>query len=100
MSPIKKIKKLVIRLLESRGYCVSFGEPATLAGILSAFDKRGGDFFFVHSIAQDVPYLLLHAAAVFPGAALKACLYRILYVPYDELAHDHDLQSRDDIMIS
>jgi FkbM family methyltransferase len=53
MSPMQKIKRLVIRLLESRGYCVSFGEPATLAGIISAFDKRDGNFFFVQIGAYD-----------------------------------------------
>ena len=53
MSPIKKIKSLVIRLIESRGYCVSFGEPVTLSGIVSAFDKPGRDFFFVQIGAYD-----------------------------------------------
>jgi len=51
MSPIKKLKQSVIRLLESRGYCVSFGEPATLMGIVSGFDKD--DFFFVQIGAYD-----------------------------------------------
>lgn len=51
MPLLKQLKQSVIRLLESRGYCVSFGEPATLAGIISAFDK--GDFFFVQIGAYD-----------------------------------------------
>jgi FkbM family methyltransferase len=49
----KKLKRLVIRLLESRGYCLSFGEPATFAGIISAFDRRDGAFFFVQIGAYD-----------------------------------------------
>jgi FkbM family methyltransferase len=46
-------KKGLIRLLESRGYCVSFGEPATFAGILSALKSRGEKFFFVQIGAYD-----------------------------------------------
>jgi FkbM family methyltransferase len=46
-------KKGLIRLLCSRGYCVSFGEPATLAGILSAFGSRKKEFFFVQIGAYD-----------------------------------------------
>jgi FkbM family methyltransferase len=46
-------KKGLIRLLESRGYCVSFGEPATFAGILSAFERRRENFFFVQIGAYD-----------------------------------------------
>lgn len=53
MSPIKKIKRLVLRLIESRGYSVSFGEPATLSGILSTFNPPGNDFFFVQVGAYD-----------------------------------------------
>jgi hypothetical protein len=51
MPLIKKLKRSVIRLLESRGYCISFGEPATYMGIVSAFDKGG--FFFVQIGAHD-----------------------------------------------
>ena len=46
-------KKGLIRLLQRRGYCVSFGEPATFTGILSAFDNRKGEFFFVQIGAYD-----------------------------------------------
>jgi FkbM family methyltransferase len=46
-------KRLLIRLLEQRGYCLSFGEPATFAGILSAFNSRTNDFFFVQIGAYD-----------------------------------------------
>ena len=52
-SMIKALKKLVLQLLVSRGYCISFGEPATLAGIISAFDRPGKDFFFVQVGAYD-----------------------------------------------
>jgi FkbM family methyltransferase len=47
------LKKGLIRLLERRGYCVSFGEPATFDGILSAFERRREDFFFVQIGAYD-----------------------------------------------
>jgi FkbM family methyltransferase len=46
-------RKGLIGLLESRGYCVSFGEPATFAGILSAFKSRREKFFFVQIGAYD-----------------------------------------------
>jgi FkbM family methyltransferase len=46
-------KNALIRLLQSRGYSVSFGEPATFAGILSAFERRRRDFFFVQIGAYD-----------------------------------------------
>jgi FkbM family methyltransferase len=46
-------KKLLIRLLEERGYCVSFGEPATFDGIISAFNSRTKNFFFVQIGAYD-----------------------------------------------
>ena len=46
-------KKLLIRLLEKRGYCVSFGEPATFAGIISAFNSQTEKFFFVQIGAYD-----------------------------------------------
>ena len=49
----KKIKCLALRLLESRGYCICFGEPATFAGIISAFNKRDREFFFVQIGAYD-----------------------------------------------
>jgi FkbM family methyltransferase len=47
------LKKGLIRLLESRGYCVSFGEPATFAGILQAFSSKRDKFFFVQIGAYD-----------------------------------------------
>jgi len=53
MSPIKNIKSLLLRLIEARGYCISFGEPSTLAEIISAFDKRDRGFFFVQIGAYD-----------------------------------------------
>jgi FkbM family methyltransferase len=50
---LRLFKKGLIRLLESRGYCVSFGEPATFAGILSVFERRSENFFFVQIGAYD-----------------------------------------------
>jgi hypothetical protein len=47
------VKNGLIRLLKTRGYCVSFGEPATFAGILSAFESHKGEFFFVQIGAYD-----------------------------------------------
>jgi FkbM family methyltransferase len=46
-------KQGLIRLLESRGYCVSFGEPATIGGILGAFSSKRDNFFFVQIGAYD-----------------------------------------------
>jgi FkbM family methyltransferase len=47
------LKKGLIRLLESRGYCVSFGEPATIAGILGTLSSKRDEFFFVQIGAYD-----------------------------------------------
>jgi FkbM family methyltransferase len=47
------VKRLLIRLLEKRGYCVSFGEPATFDGIISLFNSRTENFFFVQIGAYD-----------------------------------------------
>jgi FkbM family methyltransferase len=47
------LKRLLIHLLEMRGYCVSFGEPATFTGIISSFSRRTQDFFFIQIGAYD-----------------------------------------------
>lgn len=47
------LKRLLIQLLEMRGYCVSFGEPATFAAIISAFSRRTLNFFFIQIGAYD-----------------------------------------------
>lgn len=47
------LKTLILRTIEKRGYSISFGEPATLAGILSAFKYRDPEFFFVQIGAYD-----------------------------------------------
>jgi FkbM family methyltransferase len=46
-------RKGLVRLLQTRGYCISFGEPATFAGILAAFENRKREFFFVQIGAYD-----------------------------------------------
>ena len=51
--PIAYLKRSLIRLIESRGYCVSFGEPATFDAILSAFGHRKAGFSFVQIGAFD-----------------------------------------------
>jgi len=53
LSMIKILKRLLIGLIESRGYCVSFGEPATFAGIISGFRNSKNNFFFVQIGACD-----------------------------------------------
>src|SRR5271165_1303468 len=50
---LARFKRLLIRRLEKRGYCVSFGEPATFDGIISAFNSRTENFFFVQIGAYD-----------------------------------------------
>ena len=53
MKLLKNIKNWVFGRIESRGYCISWGEPATLGGIISAFNQPGRDFFFVQIGAYD-----------------------------------------------
>jgi len=50
---ITPLKRLLIQLLERRGYCVTFGEPATFAGIISSFSRRTQNFFFIQIGAYD-----------------------------------------------
>jgi len=47
------LKKRLLQILENRGYCISFGEPATFQGIVSAFNSRSSEFFFVQIGAYD-----------------------------------------------
>jgi FkbM family methyltransferase len=47
------LKRLLIHLLEKRGYCVTFGEPATFAAITSMFSRRTQNFFFIQIGAYD-----------------------------------------------
>ena len=47
------LKRLLIRLLERKGYCVTFGEPATFTGITSSFSSQIPNFFFIQIGAYD-----------------------------------------------
>jgi FkbM family methyltransferase len=47
------LKRLLIQLLEKKGYCVTFGEPATFTGIISSFSRRTQNFFFIQIGAYD-----------------------------------------------
>jgi FkbM family methyltransferase len=47
------LKKFLFQLLERRGYCISFGEPATFTGILSSFGGGTQNFFFIQIGAYD-----------------------------------------------
>jgi FkbM family methyltransferase len=47
------LKRLLIRLLERKGYCVLFGEPATFTGIVSSLSRRTRNFFFIQIGAYD-----------------------------------------------
>jgi hypothetical protein len=47
------LKRLLIRLLERKGYCVIFGEPATFTGIVSSLSRRTRNFFFIQIGAYD-----------------------------------------------
>jgi len=47
------LKRLFIRLLERKGYWVTFGEPATFTGIVSSFSRRTQNFFFIQIGAHD-----------------------------------------------
>ena len=51
--PLALLKRSLIRLIEARGYIVSFGEPATVEAILSAFHHRKPGFSFVQIGAFD-----------------------------------------------
>jgi hypothetical protein len=67
-------------------------------GVEADFGKQGGDFrtqsagwdvFSVYSVTQNIPYLLFHAPAIPPGAALQLCLDLILDVADNKLGHDY-----------
>jgi FkbM family methyltransferase len=47
------LKRPLIYLLEKKGYCVTFGEPATFTGITSSFSRRTPNFFFIQIGAYD-----------------------------------------------
>lgn len=47
------LKRLLIHLLEKKGYWVTFGEPATFTGITSSFSRRTPNFFFIQIGAYD-----------------------------------------------
>ncbi len=50
---LSSLKRYLIRSLESRGYYVSFGEPATLDAIFSTLHRRTPNLFFVQIGAFD-----------------------------------------------
>jgi len=50
---LTSLKNLAFRELQRRGYCISFGEPATFEGIVSSFGGRTKDFYFIQVGAYD-----------------------------------------------
>ena len=71
-------------------------------GVEANLGEQGGDFraqspcrgvFFVSGAAQNVPYFLLHAAAIPFRAALQPCLDSILNVTDNKLGHHRLLAS-------
>jgi FkbM family methyltransferase len=50
---LASLKSLLLRELQRRGYCVSYGEPATFESIVASFGGHTKDFYFIQVGAYD-----------------------------------------------